>query len=119
MTAVRLLSEVQNRGVQVKVEGNTLRLRARKGVVDSDTLAWFSEHKAEIICLLTGKVLHRARVRGAESVEQACDAEVCWHCRGALSCKCATCGCGMPWDWKAGQCGACHGSGYLTWGAVN
>ena len=70
MTAVRLLSEVQNRGVQVKVEGNTLRLRARKGVVDSDTLARLSEHKAEIISILTGKALHRARVRGQDRFER-------------------------------------------------
>ena len=53
MTAVRLLSEVQNRGVQVWVEGNMLRLRARKGVVDSQTIAQFSAHKAEIISILT------------------------------------------------------------------
>ena len=115
MTAVRLLSDVQSRGVQVWVEGSMLRLRARKGVVDPQTIAQFSAHKAEIISILTGKALHQARVRGQESIEQVYDADVCWHCGGALSCNCATCGRGMPCDRKAGQCGACQGTGFLIW----
>ena len=107
MTAVRLLSDVQNRGVQVWVEGNMLRLRARKGVVDSQTIAQFSAHKAEIISILTGKALHQARVRGQESIEQVYDADVCWHCRGSRSCDCASCGSGLPGSWTSGKCGAC------------
>ena len=119
MTAVGLLSDVQSRGVEVRVEGNLLRLRARKGVVDADILARLAAHKAEIISILTGKVLHRARVRGQEFIEQAYAPDICWHCQGSRSCDCALCGCGLPGNWKASQCGACQGAGYLTWGAVN
>ena len=119
MTAVRLLSDVQSRGVQVQVEGNTLRLRARKGVVDPQTIAQLSAHKAEIISILTGNALHRARVRGTESIEQVYDADPCWHCQGSRSCDCALCGSGLPGSWKASQCAACRGTGYLTWRAVN
>jgi hypothetical protein len=115
MTAARLLSDVRSQGVQVWVEGSMLRLRARKGVVNSDTIAKISAHKAEIISILTGKAPHQARVRGQESVVQVCDADVCWHCRGSRRCDCALCGRGLQWERKAGQCGACKGTGHLIW----
>jgi hypothetical protein len=82
MTAGRLLADVQSRGVQVWVEGSLLRLRARKGVVDPDTIARISAYKAEIISILTGKGFYQARVRGTDIIEQVPDAEVCWHCKG-------------------------------------
>ena len=60
-----------------------------------------------------------ARVRGKEDFEHTYDPDVCWHCQGSHSCNCASCGLSSLADWEPGRCGACRGTGYLTWGVVN
>jgi hypothetical protein len=59
-----------------------------------------------------------ARVRAEETSAMSDQAEICFHCLGALSCDCASCGRGMVGEWKADRCGCCRGTGSLSWGKL-
>ena len=57
-----------------------------------------------------------ARVRGQDAVIETAQVDICWHCHGKKVCRCALCGVrGPAMTWAKGQCGACLGTGYLTW----
>ena len=42
--------------------------------------------------------------------------ETCWHCHGYRVCICE--GCDSSLDQSSGQCRACRGLGYLSWGVI-
>lgn len=54
MNVDSLLLDLSSRGVKISVEGEQLRLRAPKGVLTPDLQELLSEHKAEILRLLSG-----------------------------------------------------------------
>ena len=53
MTARELLEELWARGAEVAVEGDSLRLRAARGVIDDAVKAAIAQHKNELVSLLT------------------------------------------------------------------
>ena len=65
-----------------------------------------------------GSQIHRARIIGTDRIELSYSSEECWHCHSTTVCGCASCGHGMVGDWRPGKCGACLGTGYLTWGRI-
>ncbi len=124
MSAVHsILAEIARRGVTIRVDGETLRLRPRVAL-DDELLARIKEHKPEIIRAVmtqgcfqalhpdTGKMVkvHPSQpVKAAQKVERTC-----WHCSGNRKCSCIVC-----WDPRTdgpGECVPCHGRGTLwTW----
>ena len=114
MTASDIIQELNRRGVELKVEGERLRFRP-KHAVTPDLLATMREHKAEIVSTLTAPAV-RARVRGWEETVETAACEVCWHCKGEKSCRCALCAVARPGtSWGKGSCRACSGTGHLAW----
>jgi hypothetical protein len=57
------------------------------------------------------------RIRGRDEIAPSANAEVCWHCHGEKLCSCALCAIRgrQPLTWESGSCGACFGTGCLTW----
>ena len=126
---VDILAELSHRGVAIRVDGETLRLKP-KAALDDDLLARVQTHKSDILAALSGrpatcalscyelepdKWIHRpwdgCKTRVRESAEPVvplhadcgCPGSVCrrcWLCRDHCCCQ-ATC-----WHCQgAGQCG--------------
>lgn len=57
------------------------------------------------------------RVRGKDLVVESLTAEMCFHCQGEKTCRCAGCAIAgaTPMSWEPGQCRACLGTGFLCW----
>jgi amino acid adenylation domain-containing protein len=79
MTASSLLAELQERGVELSIEGDKLNYCAPKGVLTSELLSHLREHKHEVIALLreftsestamcVGPDVHRAERSGRPEV---------------------------------------------------
>ena len=131
MTAYELIQELESKGVEIEAIGEMLRCKAPKNMWTPHLKARVKAAKPEILALLkvqsakpyrgctiaqSHKPMVKAKVRGQGRFEMTYAPDLCWHCKGNLTCDCALCGSGLPGNWKAGQCGWCKGSGYLTWG---
>ena len=55
MSAQRLISDLNGRGVRLSIEADRVQIDAPKGVVADDDLQQLKQHKAEIIQLLAIK----------------------------------------------------------------
>jgi hypothetical protein len=130
MSAVAdILAELTSRGVVVRADGETLRLRP-KTALDDGLLARVQAHKPEILAVLSGRPaacsstcyeiepgrwIHRpwegCKTRLTLQPEEPTRKveSVCWHCGGAGECDCITCGRFEAHAiWKAGRCGPCE-----------
>ena len=133
-TAAEILTELSRRGIAVRVDGESIRLRP-KSALDDELLARVREHKPEILAALSTslttcaascyeieprKWIHRPwdsckTVITAQTAKPAwkvgCE---CWHCKGSGKCLCIAC-CDS-WTGEAGQCVSCRGTGKgWTW----
>lgn len=117
MSVESLIEQLNQMGVTLVPEGDKLRYRAPKGVLTTDLLKALSERKHEILASFNVRLV-LARVRVQETLAMSDQVETCFHCRGASTCGCASCGRGIVGEWKAGHCGCCKGTGYLAWGKV-
>ena len=93
--AVDILTELQERGVSVAVDGDTLCLKPKRAL-DSELLARVREAKPAILAVLR----QLPADCGPHSSPIALTAP-CWHCDGSGECNCSACGvikpsCG-PW----------------------
>ena len=52
MTGVAMLERIERQGVELWVDGDALRYRARPGALTPERLAWIREHKAAILAAL-------------------------------------------------------------------
>ena len=97
--ALEIFSELSRRGITVRVEGETIRLKP-KSALDDGLVGRIREHKPELL----------AALRRRRPI-------MCIHCRGQNRCECVRCMDafdGTP-D-RAGECAACRGTGKaLTW----
>ena len=113
MTASELLVELERRGIHTEVAGDKLRFRP-KDAVTPELIEVLRQHKAKIIQVLQPAVA--ARIIGQGRVLRSATPETCWHCHGEKVCRCALCAVrGPALIWGKGQCGACIGTGFLTW----
>jgi hypothetical protein len=99
--AAEILSELRERGVNVKVEGDILCLRPTRAL-DGALLARVRDSKPAILEALRKLPPH------AEAHANTLAITTCWHCGGSGECKCSTCGMLKPSTvWAAGECIAC------------
>jgi hypothetical protein len=126
---VDILAALSSRGVAVRADGETLRLRP-KAALDDGLLARVRAHKSDILAVLSsrpancsvtcyeiepGKWIHRpwdgcttCHTPQPEKPPQKVES-VCWHCKGAQTCPCITCW--NPTTCGPGDCAACKGAG--------
>jgi hypothetical protein len=124
--ALQIISELAQRGVTVRAEGECLKVKP-KSAVDDDLLARLREHKPEILDVLSrrpatcgvscyeiepGRWIH-CPGRGCRTIPPPPAAtkvqSECWHCKGLKVCRCIVC-----WDARTdgpGQCITCKGTG--------
>lgn len=126
--AVETLSELSRRGVTIRVEGGTLRLRP-KSALDDTLLARVRQAKPELLMALRnrpatcaetcyeiepGRWIHHPwdgcktivprPPKAAQEAEQPC-----WHCGGKGECNCIECGLYKArMEWAAGPCLSCE-----------
>jgi len=130
MSAVAdILEELSRRGVAVRLDGETIRLRPRSALDDA-LLARVRAHKPEILAVLSarpdtcsstcyevepGKWIHhpwdgcKTCLTPSPEMPPREVESVCWHCNGERACSCGTC-----WNLVAGgpgDCAACKGIG--------
>jgi tubulysin polyketide synthase-like protein len=127
--ATDLLEELSRRGVAVRADGETIRLKPRV-LLNEGLLSRVKAHKPEILAVLSalparcsptcyeiepGEWIHHpwdgcktcltlSREKPLQKVES-----VCWHCNGERVCPCSTC-----WNPATGgpsDCAACKGTG--------
>jgi TubC N-terminal docking domain len=133
--AAEILRELTRRGVTVRVEGETVKLRP-KAALDDDLLARLRQHKAEILALIAarpatcaascyeiepGRRIHHpwdgctTRIVGTgDEVEPARwwqAGQSCWHCSGSGKCKCLVCD--VEIEPAPGVCTVCRGAGRI------
>lgn len=121
--AAETLTELLRRGVTIRVEGGTLRLRP-KAALDDDLLALVKAHKPEIIMLVVagaapcgspycagcydignGLKIHPPKPGVSlpnRNTEYTRVERTCWHCSGQKRCNCIVC-----WDGRTGGPGKC------------
>ena len=110
-----ILERLTSRGVNLSVAGDKLLVEAPRGVLNAEIREWLARHKPEILRLLQSPTV-RARVRDEEKTAETTKAEICWHCHGQKSCRCALCAVPAPqMRMQPGQCAACKGTGFLCW----
>jgi hypothetical protein len=125
-----ILAELCSRGVVVRADGETLRLKP-KAALDDSLLARVKANKRDILAFLSGrpatcalscyaiepgKWIHhpwdgcttvKLEAQGSRQHVQI----TCWHCNGLKRCGCSTCAPGGLTE--SGVCAACKGTGYL------
>ena len=113
MTTNEILGELERRGINVEMAGDRLRFRPREAITPA-LLETLRAHKAALLRALSERNVP-ARVRGQDA--ESGQPEVCWHCHGEKLCSCALCAIRgrQPLTWESGSCGACFGTGCLTW----
>jgi hypothetical protein len=124
-----ILEELARRGVAIRVDGDTLRLKP-KAAVDDGLLARLQAHKPDILAVFSaspatcsstcyeiepGVCIHHPwdgcktcptpqREKPTRKVES-----VCWHCGGNGECSCFTCGHFEAHAvWTASRCVPCR-----------
>lgn len=127
--AADILEELSRRGVDVRLDGETIRLRPRSAL-DDGLLSRVQTHKPEILAALSvrpvtcsptcyevepGKRIHHpwdgcktCQTPQPEKLARKVES-VCWHCNGERVCSCSTCG--NPATSGPGGCVACKGKG--------
>lgn len=125
--AAEILTELQQRGVLVVVDGDTLCLKP-KHALDDALLARVRKAKPAILEALRNRPatcsadcyelepgiwIHRpwtgcTTVKLEPSGSKHKVAVTCWHCQGGKTCGCITCSQGGP-----GNCVTCNGTGQL------
>ena len=126
--ASEILAELLRRGVAIRADGQTIRLRP-KSALDDSLLSRIREAKPELLVALRnrpapcaascyeiepGRWIHHPwngcktivprPVKGAQEAEQTC-----WHCGGKGECNCIECGLHKPrMEWAAGLCLSCE-----------
>jgi hypothetical protein len=63
----RLLSELRDRDVVLRIDGHDLRINAPEGVVDADLRAKLVEHKHELLTLLRAELANHETGSGLEA----------------------------------------------------
>ncbi len=126
-SALQIISELTRRGVVIRAEGETIRLKPRSRL-DDVLLARVREAKPAILEALRGRPATCAAscyqvepgrwihhpwdgcTRGkAEAAGPQRQVQVeCWHCRGSKACECTAC-----WQAGPGGCVACKGRGQV------
>jgi hypothetical protein len=130
MSAVaEILAELSRRGVVVRAEGETIRLKPRDSL-DDHLMARVRAHKPEILAVLNGRPAGCSptcyEIEPGKWIHHPWDGcktclapkpekrpqkteSVCWHCRGTGQCNCISCG---RYEtnavWKAGRCVPCE-----------
>jgi hypothetical protein len=131
MSAVAdILTELSRRGVSVRADGATIRLRPR-AALDESLLVRVKAHKPEILAALLARPdpcsPTRDEIEPGKCVHHPSDGSksfltplpekppqkvesVCWHCNGERACPCSTC-----WDPAGGpeNCAVCKGTGRI------
>ena len=131
MSALAILSELQRRGVSVRVDGYELVLKPRRKL-DGELLARARKHKPEIIHVLANHpALDDCEMRPIVPTRADCGCDglvcrrcwlckehcrclpkgTCWHCHGEGRCGCTACGKGSAGE--PDPCVVCEGTGKL------
>lgn len=127
--AADILAELSRRGVTVRADGATLRLRP-KAALDDGLLARVQAHKPDILAALSARAdtcssacyeiepdkwIHHpwdgcrtCLARQPENPTRKMES-MCWHCHGERACPCSTCR--NPATSGPGDCSACKGTG--------
>jgi hypothetical protein len=127
--AVDILNELSRRGVAVRVDGKSIKLKPR-APLDDGLLARVRAHKPEIMAVLSvrpvtcsptcyeiepGKRIHHPWAGCRTSVTPRAEKpprkveSTCWHCNGTRECGCSTCW--RPTVQGKRDCVVCNGTG--------